>query len=69
MHAQAFVFQQHVDVGKSLDAVAQDMVDRRLIQKLLRWMPGPARVDLQVDERHIVGVDKGQRPVGQHVVL
>ncbi len=32
-------------------------------------MPGPARADLQVDERHAVGVDEGQRPVGQHVVL
>ena len=69
MYAQAFVFQQYVNVGKSLDAVPQDMVDRWLIQKLLRWMPCAARVDLQVDERHIVGVDKGQRPVGQHVAL
>lgn len=45
------------------------MIDRRLIEKLLRRMPAPAWGDLQVDERHPGGVDEVQRTVRQHVAL
>ena len=41
-HAEAFVFQQDVDVGEALHALAQDVIDRRLVEELLRRMPGPA---------------------------
>jgi hypothetical protein len=69
MHAQAFVFQQHFDVGESLHTLAQDLINRRLIQELLWRMPCASRRDLQIDERHTGGVDEVQRTVGQHVLL
>lgn len=34
-HAQTFVFEQHVDVAEPIHPFAEDMVDRRLIEKLL----------------------------------
>ena len=45
------------------------MVNRGLVQELLRRMPAAARRHGGFDERHTVGVDPGQRPVGQHVPL
>ena len=41
-HAEAFVLEQYLDVREAGDALAQHMIDRGLIQKLLRRMPGPA---------------------------
>jgi hypothetical protein len=40
-HTEAFVLQKHVDVGKSLHALAQDVFDRGLTEELLRRMPAP----------------------------
>jgi hypothetical protein len=68
-HPQAFVLQQQVDVGKSLHALAQHVIDRRLVEELLRRMPGAARGDRGLHKRHTVGVHPGHRPVRQHVLL
>ena len=40
---QTFVFEQHLDVGKPGDALAEHVVDRGLVQELLRRMPAAAR--------------------------
>ena len=63
------MFEEHLDVAEAGDTLAQHVVDRGLVQELLRRMPAAAGRHGGLDERHPVGVDPGQRPVGQHVPL
>ena len=63
------MFEEHLDIAEAGDTLAQDVVDRRLIQELLRRVPAAAGRHRGFDERHPVGVDPGQRPVRQHVPL
>ena len=42
MHAQALVFEQHLDVGEPVNALAQHLVDGGLVEELLRRMSGGA---------------------------
>ena len=41
-HAQAFVFEKDLDVREAGHALAQHLIDRGLVEELLRRMPGPA---------------------------
>ena len=67
--AQTLVFEQHFDVAEAGDTLAEDVVNRGLVQELLRRMPAAAGRHGGFDERHPVGVDPSQGPVGQHVLL
>jgi hypothetical protein len=63
------VRQDHVDVREARNPLAQHVIDRRLVQELLRRVPATARPYLHLDERRGCCVDEHQRKVWQHVRL
>ena len=75
---QALVLEKNRDVGEAVDPGAQHLLQRGLVDELLRWVPIAPGHRQQPHERHAVGVDEvgpvpglhvGVEPVGQSDLL